>query len=205
MGQLHWVNSELEKNKLPLLPNLNSGAKQLPFFAQSHFSLELLSLYLLRPFLVISLSTLNLKHFSQAITLLQDPAVVAWRQSAGLITDLTVPWWVRIWSKYGVLIVSESQKTYIISRAASRVGVMYSSHGPNTGSNPRGGQIPKKWCLTYEIEPWCSFVVIRFYFRSPSIQVIIFRCQKHSLNLFLNKIFHGSNYTFLRFFGSQIC
>ena len=32
----------------------------------------------------------------------------------------------------------------LISRATSSVGVMYRSHGPNTGSNPRGGQIPKK-------------------------------------------------------------
>ena len=30
------------------------------------------------------------------------------------------------------------------SRAASSVGVMYRSHDPNTGSNLRGGQIPKK-------------------------------------------------------------
>ena len=34
----------------------------------------------------------------------------------------------------------------LISRAASSVGVMYRSHGPNTGSNPGGGQIPKKIC-----------------------------------------------------------
>ena len=32
----------------------------------------------------------------------------------------------------------------LISRAASSVGVMYRSHGPNTGSNLGGGQIPKK-------------------------------------------------------------
>ena len=31
-----------------------------------------------------------------------------------------------------------------ISRAESSVGVMYHTHGPNTGSNPRGGQIIKK-------------------------------------------------------------
>ena len=31
----------------------------------------------------------------------------------------------------------------LISRAASSVGVMYRTHGPNTGSNP-GGKIPKK-------------------------------------------------------------
>ena len=32
----------------------------------------------------------------------------------------------------------------LISRAASSVGVMYRSHGPNTGSNPGGGQIQKR-------------------------------------------------------------
>ena len=32
----------------------------------------------------------------------------------------------------------------LISRAASSVGVLYRSLGPNTGSNPGGGQIPKK-------------------------------------------------------------
>ena len=32
----------------------------------------------------------------------------------------------------------------LISRAASSVGVMYRSHGPNTGSNPGEGQIPEK-------------------------------------------------------------
>ena len=32
----------------------------------------------------------------------------------------------------------------LISRAASSVGAMYRSHGPNTGSNPGGGQIQKK-------------------------------------------------------------
>ena len=39
----------------------------------------------------------------------------------------------------------------LISRAASSVGVMYRSHGPNTGSNPGGGQIPKKNFLAYLI------------------------------------------------------
>ena len=32
----------------------------------------------------------------------------------------------------------------LISRAKSSVGVMYRSSGPNTGSNPGGGQILKK-------------------------------------------------------------
>ena len=32
----------------------------------------------------------------------------------------------------------------LISRAVSSVGVIYRSHRPNTGSNPGGGQIPKK-------------------------------------------------------------
>ena len=32
----------------------------------------------------------------------------------------------------------------LISTAASSVGVMHRTHGPNTGSNPGGGQIPKK-------------------------------------------------------------
>ena len=32
----------------------------------------------------------------------------------------------------------------LISRAVSSVGVMYHSHGPNTGSTPGRGQKPKK-------------------------------------------------------------
>ena len=32
----------------------------------------------------------------------------------------------------------------LISRAVSSVGVRYHTHGPNTGSNPGGGQIQKK-------------------------------------------------------------
>ena len=32
----------------------------------------------------------------------------------------------------------------LISKAASSVVVMHRSHGPNTGSNPGGGQLEKK-------------------------------------------------------------
>ena len=39
----------------------------------------------------------------------------------------------------------------LISRAVSSVGVMYRSHGPNTGSNPGGGQIPKKKYVLIEV------------------------------------------------------
>ena len=47
-------------------------------------------------------------------------------------------------------------------KAASNVGVMYRSHGPNTGSNPGGGQIPKKICLPHWISMICpcSFTLI---------------------------------------------
>ena len=47
----------------------------------------------------------------------------------------------------GVTAKSTCARLGHIYRAASSVGVMYRSHGPNTGSNPGGGQIPKKKCF----------------------------------------------------------
>ena len=40
----------------------------------------------------------------------------------------------------------------VISQAASSVGVMYRSHGPNTGSNPVGGQTQKKQNILHPIK-----------------------------------------------------
>ena len=37
------------------------------------------------------------------------------------------------------------------SRAASSVGVMYRVSGPNTGSNPGGGQIQKKKNFPFKV------------------------------------------------------
>ena len=48
------------------------------------------------------------------------------------------------WPSFFVPGASNSVSSFFISRAVSSVGVMYPSHGPNTGSIPGGGQIPKK-------------------------------------------------------------